>query len=85
MAIAHAIVSFIRELRNRPDPRLFPSMRASLLIARIAAAHDRQQPLELDGLVRISGDVICGRSPEIERAEVDRLVRTAAETLTENK
>ena len=83
MAIARAIVSFIRELRNRPDPRLFPSMRASLLIARIAAARDRQEPLDLDGLVRIAGDVICGRSPEIERDEVDHLVRAAAETLTE--
>ena len=83
--IAEAIVRIVRTLRGRQDTPLFPSMRASLLIARIAADCDRRASLDLEGLQNIACDVICGRAPEIERGDVKDLVRSVGKELMEGE
>lgn len=73
-ALAGRIVKLMRSLRSNPDLKLLPSMRASILMARILAGQSVQADLAPVKFHQIAADIIGSRNPERSNAELLALV-----------
>ncbi|MEL6516869.1 MAG: AAA family ATPase [Pseudomonadota bacterium] len=77
---AGQIVGIVRGLRQAASAKLLPSMRTSLIIARIAThAGGATGPGE-GALAKIVTDVALGRAPELDTTEVARIVAASFHT-----
>ncbi|MEO0655309.1 MAG: AAA family ATPase, partial [Pseudomonadota bacterium] len=69
-ATAARIVGIVRALRDTVSANLLPSMRTSLIIARIASHLSGTGALPVPALSRIVTDVARGRAPQISADEI---------------
>lgn len=74
---AAKIVGIVRGLRVVGSANLLPSMRTSLIIARIVAHAGGPDALTHAVFTRIVTDVALGRAPQLDAAEVARVVAAA--------
>lgn len=73
--LADRIVKVVRLVRDGTESKDAPSMRSSLLIARIVAHVTRSAPLSEADFASIATDVMLGRAPELDELKVVNAVR----------
>lgn len=71
------IVGIVRSLRTAHADLLLPSMRTSILVARIAVHAGKSGELTDARLAMIVRDVVRGRAPQIDDDAIDNAVRAA--------
>ncbi|MEL6644568.1 MAG: AAA family ATPase [Pseudomonadota bacterium] len=74
LPVAQRIVAIVRGLRPLGTPGLLPSMRTSLIIARIWADFIANDRTDDAALVQIVRDVVLGRAPDVDTARIDQVV-----------